>query len=126
MEGEVNKDEVLVIITRTDFDPFKDNEWKSIWQGYTQGGVFTGNPWGDFDDKEQEVRELITLLYEMGKIHQPRQYGAFPPGLEHYWLTVSVEPEEHKTNPALKQAWERYQTLAGLITKGSTTPGPIA
>jgi len=34
-EGTVNYDDVLVIVTGTDFDPYNDTHWANIWEGYT-------------------------------------------------------------------------------------------
>ena len=39
IEGRVNIDDVLVLITRTNFDPNVDEQWTGIWQGYTMGGL---------------------------------------------------------------------------------------
>ena len=34
IDGVVDYDDVLVIISRTNFDPHNDEEWQSIWEGY--------------------------------------------------------------------------------------------
>jgi len=37
VDGKVMIDDVLVIITRTDFDPNNNDQWQAIWQGYAGG-----------------------------------------------------------------------------------------
>lgn len=70
IEGKVDEREVIVIIARTDFDPFDDEQWESIWVGYTVRGE-----WAGLEDREHEMRDLTKALYDEGKIHQPRQFG---------------------------------------------------
>ena len=33
VDGTVDIDDVLVLITRTDFDPRDDTQWQGIWKG---------------------------------------------------------------------------------------------
>lgn len=114
IEGRVDYNDVIVIVTRTDFDPRDDNHWKSIWKGYT--GVTFGNAvaWDQHTDKEEKFRDLALRLYNEGKLHQPRQFGAHPPRLPWHWLDTFAPEEEVAKNPAVKKAWENYKILAGL------------
>jgi hypothetical protein len=41
VDGVVDINDILVIVSRTDFDPHDDKQWQSIWQGY--GGSSDGN-----------------------------------------------------------------------------------
>ena len=51
--GEVDSEEVLVIIARTDFDPNDDKQWEGIWSGYHHGGAWSHPEWALIpDDKE--------------------------------------------------------------------------
>ena len=109
--GEVEENDVLVIIARTDFDPRNDNHWDAIWDGYTMGGL--SNPeWSEFKDKYTEFRRMVIELYDDGKIHQPRQFGSHPPRMPYYWLDCFVPPEDH--TPAQQKAWNNYQLITGL------------
>jgi len=36
VDGQVDIDDVLVLITRTNFDPHDDEQWRGIWIGYGQ------------------------------------------------------------------------------------------
>lgn len=109
--GAVEENDVLVIIARTDFNPHNDDHWNNIWDGYTLGGL--SNPeWSEFTDQYVEFRRMAIELYDDGKIHQPRQFGAHPPRMPYYWLDCFVPPEEH--TPAQQKAWDNYQLITGL------------
>lgn len=113
-EEKVAYQDVLVIISRTDFDPTNDDHWRSVWEGYVHGGV--SNPvWHGLDDSETEIRNICIDLYESGKLHQPRQYGS--PNrfrADYVWLDTVVTDDDLEDKPAVKKAWEQYKILAGL------------
>lgn len=113
--GKVNETEVLVIITRTDFNPHNDNHWNSIWDGYTQGGL-SHPEWRDIKDDYNDVRRLVIRLYDCGKIHQPRQFGTNPSRFPYYWLDCILTPEDADEIPAVKEAWEHYKVVANLCS----------
>ena len=117
VEGRVDMDDVLVLITRTDFDPRDDDQWQGIWQGYTLGGM--SNPeWANYDlnnkDHEDKFRSISIMLFEDGKMHQPRQFGAHPRRRPEIWLEAVLPNSELKNNPTAKLAWEKFQTVASL------------
>ena len=112
-EGRVDSHDVLVIIGRTNFDPNKDDHWDAIWQGYHHGGTWSHPEWEGIDD-EQGFRHLCIELYNSGLIHQPRQFDAHPTRRREIWLETFLPPEELETNPAVKEAWEQFQIVAGL------------
>lgn len=119
VDGKVDISDVLVVIARTDFDPHDDKQWKGIWLGYG-GGRTAGSPWsapewsGYSEEDEDRFRSVSIELWESGKLHQPRQFGAHPRRLPYYWIEASLQTEDVNSNPALKKAWEHYQVLAGL------------
>ena len=117
VEGRVDMEDVLVLITRTDFDPRDDTQWTGIWQGYTLGGL--SNPeWANYDlhnkDHEDKFRSVSIMLYEDGKMHQPRKFGARPQRRPEIWLEAVLPSEELEKNPAAKIAWSKFQTVASL------------
>ena len=125
VEGKVDINDVLVIIARTDFDPRDDKQWQGIWQGYAGGsnpgsmvrGLFSGsNPeWHGYGDEDEDrFRSVSIELYEMGKLHQPRQFGAHPRRMPYYWLETVLPSDELENNPAAKRAFEQFQIVAGL------------
>lgn len=118
VEGLVDSEDVLVVIARTDFDPTVDAQWDSIWNGYTSGRGLSAREWSNYSqDRKEDFRNATIDLWESGKLHQPRKFGAYPRRLPYYWLETVVSSEEQTSNPALKQAWDQYQLLAGLSTK---------
>lgn len=124
VEGRVDIDDVLVIIARTDFDPRDDEQWQSIWHGYAGGStrgsmirMFSGsNPeWADYTDEDEDrFRSVSIELWESGKLHQPRQFGAHARRRPEIWLEAVLPSSELEKNPAAKIAWEKFQTIAGL------------
>ena len=122
VDGKVSIDDVLVLITRTDFDPHDDDQWKGIWIGYgggTDNGYTTGffggsNPeWAGYHDEDQ-FRSISIELWESGKLHQPRKFGAHPQRRPEIWLETVLPSSELITNPAAKKAWDTFQIVAGL------------
>jgi hypothetical protein len=122
VDGKVDIADVLVLITRTDFDPRDDAQWQSIWEGYAGGsdanlmrGFFGGsNPeWAGYDD-EDLFRSVSIELWESGKLHQPRKFGAHPRRRPEIWLEAVLPNSELASNPAAKAAWDKFQTVAGL------------
>lgn len=113
--GEVDYDDVLLIISRTDFNPNDDNQWSGIWSGYHHGGAWNHPEWFDIpEDQQDELRALACMLYNDGKMHQPRQFGAHPRRMPYYWLETILPNSELDANPAVKRAFEQFQTVAGL------------
>ena len=117
VEGRVDINDVLVLITRTDFDPRDDTQWTGIWQGYTLGGL--SNPeWINYDlhnkDHEDKFRSVSCMLYEDGKMHQPRKFGAHPQHRPEIWLETVLPSSELENNLAAKEAWDNFQIISGL------------
>ena len=119
VDGKVDIFDVLVVIARTNFDPHDDEQWQGIWNGYGGGHQF-GNPYSNPEwinysaEDEDRFRSVSIELWESGKLHQPRQFGAHPRRLPYYWMEVGLESEDIDSNPAVKKAWEQFQILAGL------------
>lgn len=124
VEGKVDIADVLIIIARTDFNPSDDKQWKGIWEGYAGGSnrgsmirMFAGsNPeWSGYSDEDEDrFRSVSIELWESGKLHQPRQFGAYPRRMPYYWLETVLPSEELESNPSAKKAFEQFQILAGL------------
>jgi hypothetical protein len=122
VDGKVDIADVLVLITRTNFDPHVDEQWRGIWIGYGGGtenayssGFFsTSNPeWAGYHDEDQ-FRSVSIELWESGKLHQPRKFGAHPARRPEIWLETVLPDSEMQSRPAVKDAWDQFQTLAGL------------
>lgn len=114
VEGKVPYDEVLIIIARTSFDPRNDDEWHGIWTGYTNRHSLWTNPEWYGCTNEDEFRAMSIMLWEDGKLHQPRLFGASAVRRHEYWLETILPDSELERNPAAKKAWEKFQTVAKL------------
>lgn len=117
IECRVDYDDVLVIIARTDFDPHNDRHWEGIWNGYRYGGLSNpewagAEPTLSDEDANDVYRNVTKNLYDNGKLHQPRQFGAHPSRINYHWLDCIVPPEEH--NPAQQKAWDNYLLITDL------------
>jgi hypothetical protein len=119
VDGKVDIDDVLVLITRTDFDPQDDTQWNGIWQGYgggqTFGSPFSNPEWIDYTaEDEDRFRSVSIELWKSGKLHQPRRFGAHPIRRSEIWLETVLPSSELDSNPTAKHAWDHFQTVAGL------------
>ena len=119
VDGRVDIDDVLIIIARTDFDPNDDAQWSGIWAGYGGGQTF-GNPFGNPEwmnypaEDEDRFRSISIELWETGRLHQPRRFGAHVQRFPYYWLETVLPTEDLYQFPAVKSAWDNFQILAGL------------
>jgi len=115
VDGVVDIDDVLVLITRTNFDPHDDREWSAIWVGYHDPYGLSNPEWAAYPDEDEEkFRKVSIELWKQGKFHQPRKFGAHPSRRPEIWLEAVLPSSELERNPAAKIAWEHFQTLAGL------------
>lgn len=118
VEGRVDIDDVIVVIARTDFDPYDDTQWSNIWRGYCQGGHNSVAEWDDYDffnkEDEDKFRSVSIMLWDDGKLHQPRKFGARPQRRPEYWLEAVLVSEDIESNLAVKSAWNNFQVVAGL------------
>jgi len=115
VDGVVDIADVLVIIARTDFDPHDDAQWSSIWTGYHNSFGMSNPEWRNYPPEDEDrFRSVSIELWEWGKLHQPRKFGANPARLPYYWLETGLPSDELDRFPAVKMAWEQFQTVAGL------------
>lgn len=121
MCGEVSKDDVLVIITRTrarDLDDLIDvvtsyhkegNVWAEIKTNYSRLQEF----------ELSKVIDLLWELYHAGKIHQPAMFmehgGFVHPELTREQLWLEVAPVPTTQHPTVIDAYSKYKMLATLM-----------
>lgn len=122
VDGVVDINDVLVIIARTDFDPHNPVQWSGIWRGYGGGNDVSASLWSNPEwshytaEDEDRVRSVAIELWETGKLHQPRKFGAYPSRRPEIWLETVLPSSELDANPAAKAAWDKFQTVAGLTS----------
>jgi len=120
VDGTVDINDVLVVITRTDFDPHNDEQWHNIWHGYggggTMGHTFVSSPeWSSYSAQDEDRFRSATIeLWETGRLHQPRRFGANPRSTPYHWLETVLPSDQLDMNPTVKSAWDHFQTVAGL------------
>jgi hypothetical protein len=115
VDGVVDIDDVLIIIARTDFDPHDDEEWQGIWEGYHGSHMMSNPEWASYpDEDEDKFRSISIELWETGKFHQPRKFGAHPRRRPEIWLESVLVQGDLDENPMAKKAWDKFQTIASL------------
>ena len=115
VDGTVDIDDVLIIISRTNFDPHDDEQWRGIWIGYHDSMGLSNPEWRNYPlEDEDRFRSVSIELLESGKLHQPRKFGAHPRRMPYYWLETALPDSELDRFPAVKLAWEQFQIIAGL------------
>jgi hypothetical protein len=115
VDGVVDIEDVLIIIARTNFDPHDDEQWSGIWHGYRMRSGWSNPEWYDYEDSDEDrFRSVSIELWETGKLHQPRKFGAHPARRSEIWLEAVLPSSELDRNPAAKSAWDHFQTVAGL------------
>ena len=112
VNGVVDFDDVLLIVTRTRIDdleylPEMINEYMS-------------NPHYLADLDEDTCLDVAVRLWESGKIHQPLTYGARLHHVTEQHLWMDVVPTATDMDPGLKEAWEAYRML--LVMRGNSIP----
>jgi hypothetical protein len=117
VDGVVDIDDVLILITRTDFDPHDDEQWSSIWKGYHGYSPWSSPEWMNYPDEDEAKFRVISIeLYDTGKMHQPRKFGAHPQRRPEIWLETVLPSSELELNPAAQLAWNNFQMIAGLTS----------
>ena len=115
VDGKVDIDDVLVLITRTDFDPNDADQWAGIWEGYHGMSMMSNPEWRNYPPEDEDrFRSVSIELWERGLLHQPRKFGAYPQRRSEIWLEAVLPSSELEKNPSAKKAWDNFQTIAGL------------
>jgi hypothetical protein len=115
IDERVSLDEIMVIISRTRFDPHVDEQWKAIWNGYKHGGASEAVWWHYDDSMEIHFRQTTVALYDQGKLHQPRMFSEGKTRRYSYvWLDTMLLDEDMDLHPGLKDLWQQFTTLATL------------
>ena len=117
LDGQVQERDVLVIVTRTKFDPHNDQQWADIYGGYWQA-------WSKSNYTESDYRDLTIRMYDNGQIHQPRLFDAGrgavgqitggAGGGDRRWRDLVLIPKDLDQHTAARDAWEHFRVLASL------------
>lgn len=123
MAGEVSIDEVMFIVTRT-MCPTFDKYIDVVKRYHAEGNLYARKP-SQYELSESsldDVIEMASRLYYLGKIHQPRVFveeGGFGVAYQHpteygNGLWMQVVPTNTNTTPAVVEAYEHYKLLDSL------------
>jgi len=117
--GEVSRDDVVLIITRTKAENFA--QFIFVVKTYYEDSNYASNHPSDYDlsvKSWHEVEKLATDLYNSGKIHQPRNVASLGSSFIHPELRndvwIEISPKNRNTTPAVVQAYEHYKMLDSL------------
>jgi len=123
MAGEVSIDEVMFIVTRT-MCPTFDQYIAVVKQYYAEGNVYARkqSQYQLSDSSLDDVIDMASRLYYLGKIHQPRVFveeGGFGVAYSHpteygNGLWMQVVPTNTNSTPAVVEAYEKYKVLDSL------------
>jgi hypothetical protein len=118
---EVNKDDVLVIITRT---ACKDvDSLIRVVKEYHSGGNRLATKQTNYDMTGIDLDLLIELaqdLYHHGKIHQPQLYNGFG-GFVHVEMSrneiwIPLAPSPKTDEQVVVDAYEKYRVIRNLMS----------
>ena len=115
LRGEVKREEVGIIITRTNAPEF--DRYIAVVGEYYRYGSFNNGEYDYTGLVWEEVDELATYLWDTGRIHQPRinsnNTGYLMPEMKsNIWMEVT--PVYTGDNESVVQAYEHYQMLRAL------------
>lgn len=122
LNGEVSFDEVLLIATRTKCPTY--DQYIAVVKRYCDAGMtarYNRNKISILTDHPiNAVLELANRLWYNGKIHQPRNFIEGESGTFNHLMTygtdlwLHVAPLNSNSNPAAREAWEKYKVLDTL------------
>jgi hypothetical protein len=110
--GEVSLDQVFLICTGT-LSKTKEQYLTVVNNYYHERPVgYDLTPW-----PLEEVEKLAVTLWDTGKIHQPRNFGAlpfFPATHGDSILWFEIVPPHMLDRPGIKDLWEKVRMLVRL------------
>ena len=120
MKGEVNSQDVLVIITRTNCRSFED--FMHVVEMYHERGNKTATKQDNYQLAEfdlNEVKALASDLWNHGKIHQPQTFNGFG-GFVHVEMSrnevwIPLAPSPKTDDDLVVDAYEKYMILRKLM-----------
>ena len=116
VENKVSLEDVVFITTGTNCPTLE--HWMEVIDAYTQIEVYDERSLADLD--KQRVLEVAQDLWQFGKIHQPRVFGAHRSRSAHVWMDLVHTKEDRDANPMLAKAWEQAQMIENLVA-----PDPV-
>jgi hypothetical protein len=120
VEGKVALYDVVSITTGTMCPDLE--KWLGVMEMYMEIEEWDHRSLANLD--HDKVIRVATDLWEDGKIHQPRNFGAYRSSSPYVWMDLVHTSEDREASPALRNAWERAQMVETLITGESAIDNP--
>ena len=114
VNGEISINDVLVIVTRTHIEA--PEKLEGVVRAYMHRPDYLMGLDAD------RCLEVALELWESGKLHQPRAYGATTTHISEGYVWMDVIPTAQDMDPGVKEAWEAYRML--LVMRGNAIPDP--
>ena len=116
-DSKVSTDDVLCIISRTDFNFENSKSFESLWQVHSEPSLVNMlQPlWHELD--RDAVYSILDELWFDGKIHQPAQWVGSSQVRKQSpitWMECIIPPGED--NIAARQAYQDYKLISDLTT----------
>ena len=116
LAGKVDDRDIELVIGATRFDPNPAGV-QLIITAYVREGT-----WNEAD--RPRITEILTGWIDTGRLHQPRNTGAYAGRSYNTW-TWSVPTPENMT-PSAKEAWDSFLTISALGKEQGTSWSEIA
>lgn len=105
VKGEVALDEVVVIVSGTRID-------RDHIAGVIDEYMFRENYLYGLD--HEECLATAYLLWDAGKIHQPRNFGLYRGAVVENCVWADLFPAGETVDPMVRDAWNEYRAILGL------------
>lgn len=110
--GKVKLEDVLVIVTRTHI---KDrSQLNAVIDQYMDIADYLGGL------DPAECLHVAIELWDHGKLHQPRAYGARTAHIPEAYVWMDAIPTAQDMDPGIQEAWDAYRML--LVMRGNAIP----
>lgn len=111
VSDKVSIEDVVMITTGTMCESLE--QWIKVMEAYAEMDEWDQRSLAGLDI--EAVRQVATELWESGKIHQPRNYGAYRRSSPWVWMDVVHTKEDRDSNPMLQKAWAQAQMIEAMV-----------
>jgi hypothetical protein len=112
VDGVVAINDVLVIVTRTFIN--EREQLRKVIDDYMWERDY-------LEGRDRDLcYEVAETLWDLGKFHQPRCYGARTTYVPENFVWMDVVPTAQDQDPSVREAWDAYRML--LVMRGNNIP----
>lgn len=106
VNGEVDIDDVIVIVAGTRFET--QEQLVGIVNEYMYRDTYL------YGLEESDCQGVASVLFREGKIHQPRNFGIYRSIMPENAVWADLVPTGGHTDPMVQEAWQAYRGMLGL------------